>query len=384
MPINRQTNKPNLFLLWLEFIVLTLLFCTCRARDRRLGRPIQSMNDLSNPSTPNVGTLNAVPSGLNYSPADQIAPAPVVSQSAHSGPSSLLPALSIPPQYKAGTFAPIGGSFGQHTFNNATSYSPTSSLSPSRLVSRSQDPNLSSPLYFNSQKPAVSPNIFSKSDSHSTSKLYSGNMFDTEAITSSELEEPLDLSVRTKMNSSLDLAADDSFNSFESEVLNLSQKSSRPIHDIDKLDLKDAVHTNVSLALLQQQHEIDGANLRNVLHNNGKLPDDSLNFNKAYSKPNENEHKISRSRKRTLLADIDSANNSNDSNNNILEGKNKSIRLSSPSKELKCSNNGMISNQNSPEHNQGEGLFTCDQCDKTFSKQSSLARHKYEHSGTTL
>ena len=27
------------------------------------------------------------------------------------------------------------------------------------------------------------------------------------------------------------------------------------------------------------------------------------------------------------------------------------------------------------------GLFTCDQCDKTFSKQSSLARHKYEHSG---
>ncbi|XP_051159948.1 zinc finger protein 1-like isoform X1 [Leptopilina boulardi] len=28
-----------------------------------------------------------------------------------------------------------------------------------------------------------------------------------------------------------------------------------------------------------------------------------------------------------------------------------------------------------------EGLFFCNQCDKTFSKQSSLARHKYEHSG---
>ena len=26
-------------------------------------------------------------------------------------------------------------------------------------------------------------------------------------------------------------------------------------------------------------------------------------------------------------------------------------------------------------------LHSCDQCDKTFSKQSSLARHKYEHSG---
>ncbi|XP_059611904.1 zinc finger protein 1 isoform X2 [Phlebotomus argentipes] len=28
-----------------------------------------------------------------------------------------------------------------------------------------------------------------------------------------------------------------------------------------------------------------------------------------------------------------------------------------------------------------EGQFVCDQCDKAFSKQSSLARHKYEHSG---
>ncbi|XP_046387055.1 zinc finger protein 1-like [Ischnura elegans] len=29
----------------------------------------------------------------------------------------------------------------------------------------------------------------------------------------------------------------------------------------------------------------------------------------------------------------------------------------------------------------GAGVFVCDQCDKSFSKQSSLARHKYEHSG---
>lgn len=30
---------------------------------------------------------------------------------------------------------------------------------------------------------------------------------------------------------------------------------------------------------------------------------------------------------------------------------------------------------------ESEGQFICDQCDKAFSKQSSLARHKYEHSG---
>ena len=29
----------------------------------------------------------------------------------------------------------------------------------------------------------------------------------------------------------------------------------------------------------------------------------------------------------------------------------------------------------------GEGMYACDQCDKMFNKQSSLARHKYEHSG---
>ncbi len=28
-----------------------------------------------------------------------------------------------------------------------------------------------------------------------------------------------------------------------------------------------------------------------------------------------------------------------------------------------------------------EGMYACDQCDKLFRKQSSLARHKYEHSG---
>ena len=33
-----------------------------------------------------------------------------------------------------------------------------------------------------------------------------------------------------------------------------------------------------------------------------------------------------------------------------------------------------------PEDDQS-GLFNCDQCDKTFTKKSSITRHKYEHSG---
>lgn len=348
------------------------------------------MSDPANPSTaPSAGILNAPPASLSYSPVDHtVAPATsLVSHptGVHSVPGSLMPGLSIPAPFKSGTFGSMG-TFGQHSFTNAsTSYpSPTSSLSPSRLAQcRSQERNLSSPLFFNSPKQMVSPSLFSKSDSHAAAaKLFSGNMFDhAEALTmaAAAIEEPLDLSVRTKM--SLDSAADDSFTSFESEVLNLSKKSGRGSQDNDKLDLKDAVHTNVSLAILQQQHELDSTNLRNVLLHNGKFTNDPLNFNKAFLKATENGHKPNRGRKRAaIFSDLDMA-NSNDSNNNFLDMKGKSPRLPSPNKELKCLSNGMLSSQNSPEH-QGEGLFTCDQCDKTFSKQSSLARHKYEHSGT--
>lgn len=38
-------------------------------------------------------------------------------------------------------------------------------------------------------------------------------------------------------------------------------------------------------------------------------------------------------------------------------------------------------NQLQKEQPDSDGQFVCDQCDKAFSKQSSLARHKYEHSG---
>lgn len=49
---------------------------------------------------------------------------------------------------------------------------------------------------------------------------------------------------------------------------------------------------------------------------------------------------------------------------------------------LKGLNNALLTttSSNSPE-TEVEGQFICDQCDKAFSKQSSLARHKYEHSG---
>lgn len=47
---------------------------------------------------------------------------------------------------------------------------------------------------------------------------------------------------------------------------------------------------------------------------------------------------------------------------------------------MKGLNSPMLSNHDGDV----EGQFSCDQCDKAFSKQSSLARHKYEHSGKYL
>ncbi|EFP02101.1 hypothetical protein CRE_22276, partial [Caenorhabditis remanei] len=46
-----------------------------------------------------------------------------------------------------------------------------------------------------------------------------------------------------------------------------------------------------------------------------------------------------------------------------------------------CSNESKLLKFPTTPIKEEEGLFSCDQCDKVFGKQSSLARHKYEHSG---
>ena len=143
-----------------------------------------------------------------------------------------------------------------------------------------------------------------------------------------------------------------------------------------------AFPSNLSLAMLQhhqqqQQHQtqpgsdFDAANLRNVLLGGGinKHTDES-SFGK-FTLPNKNR---SRGRKRTKAG----AGDSNDGNNNSVASSGNAGSETKISKKLVSPKleNSLTS---SPEH--CEGMFTCDQCDKTFSKQSSLARHKYEHSG---
>ena len=40
-----------------------------------------------------------------------------------------------------------------------------------------------------------------------------------------------------------------------------------------------------------------------------------------------------------------------------------------------------VSSTSSSSNGSNQTIYTCDQCDKTFTKKSSITRHKYEHSG---
>ncbi|XP_034945180.1 zinc finger E-box-binding homeobox protein zag-1 isoform X2 [Chelonus insularis] len=48
---------------------------------------------------------------------------------------------------------------------------------------------------------------------------------------------------------------------------------------------------------------------------------------------------------------------------------------------VEIENNRPVSDAPPSTETEQEGVYVCNQCDKTFSKHSSLARHKYEHSG---
>ena len=43
-----------------------------------------------------------------------------------------------------------------------------------------------------------------------------------------------------------------------------------------------------------------------------------------------------------------------------------------------------VSSTSSSSNGSNQTIYTCDQCDKTFTKKSSITRHKYEHSGKKL
>ena len=233
------------------------------------------------------------------------------------------------------------------------------------------------------------------SDSKCKPKTF--NMSDNSCL----IDEPLDLSLRKrsfieKLNERTE--SDPKFTAIE--VLNLSQKSSR--NQINE-NSNEEMPSNVSLALIQQQRkELEQTSIvRSMLMNtsNGLDPPMSqMNIGtdlqsperlSKYSPPihdvlRESGYQISKRN----LSDCEDVEHQSDSNNpsDDCSASRTKRSMGSPSKSTKTNNDSIIGDDQSPppdlsSQTDGTGLFTCDQCDKTFSKQSSLARHKYEHSG---
>ncbi|XP_050306334.1 zinc finger protein 1 isoform X2 [Anthonomus grandis grandis] len=203
-------------------------------------------------------------------------------------------------------------------------------------------------------------------------------------------EEPLDLSVKrdradmsNESSPSCSPMRPQSVNYSEShdEVVNLSQKSSRsptpyvspyanhfqgsnssdPRHSPSPLDYNSSRLAHI---LGQQPHKLAG------LSSMGIVPMDTLLQMGAHDIPS-----------LTQLINSRMSNLSPNSNNSLSEGhlddesmQNKRAKV----QQFLLKSLGSPSMGPEPEI---EGQFQCDQCDKAFSKQSSLARHKYEHSG---
>ena len=242
----------------------------------------------------------------------------------------------------------------------------------------------------------------SNTDIKSKSKTFS-NRSENSCLT----DEPLDLSLRKrsfieKLNESTE--SDPKYNAIE--VLNLSQKSSRSLISENS---NEELPSNVSLALIQQQrqeleqtsivrsmlmntcppHELDPP----ISHSNVLNAGTDLQSTERRAKclPTvgdvlaESERHISK-RNHSDSEDVGHQSDSNNPSDDCSASRTKRS-TGSPSKLLKTTNDSVntCDHQSPPPDNNsqfdGIGLFTCDQCDKTFSKQSSLARHKYEHSG---
>jgi hypothetical protein len=271
--------------------------------------------------------------------------------------------------------------------------------------------NNNNTVYFvNSSEFSMTP--YSKSDSN---KLFS-NQSDL-----SLSDEPLDLSVRNKSYLE-DLTNNNNIDSNEKhssvEVLNLSQKSSRSQMNENSND--EVLPSNISLAILQQQQqqqqrkeleqtsivrsmlmnkcrsdELDSSisrfNILSVVNGTAMQSPDRITRSSPTIAEESNEiHRQFRKRSHSDSEDVGHQSDSNNPSDDYTSANSPSrtkLIIASPTKLWKGTVDNVITrdDQSSPPDANlqvdGPGLFTCDQCDKTFSKQSSLARHKYEHSG---
>jgi len=320
----------------------------------------------------------------------------------HSIQTPLMP-ISIP-HYKPASNIALSGN---HSFSPALTTPFPSDMNGLSLYGQRHNNTV---YYVNSSEFSMTP----------YSKPESNKQFNNQSDSLSLSDEPLDLSVRNKSYLE-DLTNNNNTEPIEKysgvQVLNLSQKSSRGQANENSDD--EVPPSNISLAILQQQQrkdleqtsivrsmlmdkcrseELDSSisrfNIFNVVNGTAmQSPDRITRCSPTVVEERNQIHRDFRKRSHSDSEDVGHQSDSNNPSDEYTSANSPSrtkLIMGSPSKLWKANADNVISrdDQSSPPDANlqvdGPGLFTCDQCDKTFSKQSSLARHKYEHSGNLI
>lgn len=383
--------------------VVQVWFQNMRARDRRLGRPI-----------PNGQSNTSIDGSNSFDSQEAPQHSPAGGHLQLHGTDNPVFQLNIPlyrPHYNQ---SPNSGLLGT-TPSNSFSASMSEVTSPRHLISRSPMSLVSAP------SPAVASAQLIASEPRTSRCLVSATQGEEEASVA-ESELPLDLSVKIKSESESEGGEETETEGGGGEALNLSKKMCKE----SLLDTAAIVCSKVVVKSASRPNSIERENdsvIRSILVQkrnsfprmdvpghpftefslNGHPLSTDLLKNSNNSMPSElglgfTDTGVSRdSRKRSSSESDDAHQSDGMSNLDYLSDSSKGDRLenaalSSPS-PAKVWKGSLLSGDtemgqgvdrdpeaSSPNGEPG-GLFSCDQCDKTFSKQSSLARHKYEHSG---
>ena len=160
-----------------------------------------------------------------------------------------------------------------------------------------------------------------------------------------------------------------------------SKRQKRSDQNQDELSATNKSMNNILIG----GSEFKENNLNNSLNNNNdSSASDSLiasngsQFNNSNANSNGNSNNKISSKLWKPLSDetstgrsTNNSNRINDQNENSNETEDRSLDRSQTVLDLN-------------ESSRSSQFYSCDKCDKTFGKQSSLARHKYEHSGKAI
>ncbi|CAK1542818.1 unnamed protein product [Leptosia nina] len=182
-----------------------------------------------------------------------------------------------------------------------------------------------------------------------------------------QLDQPLDLS--TKKTNETEIPSPTasptcniSVTSDSEEAINLSQRSSRsttPYRSNHLNSYPDSNCSSSSLTDIRLSPETTSVPMEQLLYYNNFINGRSAHF-QTNNKLSENIHMWSPSRAQYI-------------NNNQLQ-KNSDVDGETKLKKSKL-------RESTIDTKYEDKLYSCDQCEKTFVKQGSLVRHKYEHSG---